>query len=159
MNRRQALALALFLPLAGCGEDPNAPYFAFGGGGFVYNYRIGEVYYGFVAQPRRKLPANAELVARFENPAGGPEIEVRAPIEAGKTQYMFRTPPVKGVIKDRPYAVSLSLQDEATGREISRIARTFTSTADPALMPSGPLVVGPGYAPNPNLTGPYAPKP
>ncbi len=131
MNRRAMFALAFLSLLGACSEDPDAPYFAFGGGGFVYNYRIGEVYYGFVAQPRRKLPADAELVARFENPAGGPEIEVREPVEPGKTQYMFRTPPVKGVLKDRPYAVSLTLREKGSGREINRISRTFTSTGRP----------------------------
>jgi hypothetical protein len=126
----------------------------FGGGGFVYNYRNAEIYYGFVAQPQRRLPDGAELVARFDNPAGGPVIEVREPVVSGKAQYMFRTPAVTGVVRDRPYAVSLALVETGTGREIGRISRTYTSTADPAMMPDAPLVLGPGYAPNPAAAQP-----
>ncbi len=154
MMRRALLFATAALFLAACGNDDGKPYMAFGGGGFVYNYRIGDIYYGFVAQSQRRLPGDAELVARFEDPVGGPEIEVREPVVSGKAQYMFRTPPVKGVARDRPYKVSLALVETATGREIERIARTFTSTADPALMPEGPLVVGPGYTPNPALAQP-----
>jgi hypothetical protein len=154
MMRRVLLFAAAVLFLAACDSDDAKPYMAFGGGGFVYNYRIGDIYYGFVAQPQRRLPVDAELVARFEDPAGGPEIEVREPVVSGKAQYMFRTPPVKGVAKDRPYKVSLALVEQATGREIESIARTYTNTADPAMMPDGPLVVGPGYTPNPALSQP-----
>jgi hypothetical protein len=84
----------------------------------------------------------------------GAEIEVREPVVSGKVQYMFRTPPVTGIVKDRPYKVSLSLVENGTGREIDRITRTYTSTVDAAQVPDAPLVVGPGYAPNPALAQP-----
>ncbi len=153
---RLLIVSCLALVLAAC-SDETKPYLSFGGGGFVYNYRIGEMYYGFVAQVHRKLPDGAVLVARFEDPAGGAEIIDRQPVVPGRAQYMFRTPPVKGVVKDKPYTATLTLENPGGEGEIERISRTFASTADPSLFPSGPLVVGPGYTPNPDLTGPYAP--
>jgi hypothetical protein len=147
MPRLVSALLALFL-LIGC-DDQKGPYLSFAGGGFVFNYRIGEVYYGFIAKPQRKLPEGSVIEARFEDPAGGPEIVVDRPARSGQLQYMFRTPAVKGVKKDKEYRVEMRLLDKPQGTVLASMSRTFRSTADQAAIPDKPLVVGPGYAPNP----------
>ena len=56
------------LALMGCKEDPNAPYLEFAGGGFIFNYRNAEAFYGFVAKPLRSLPEGSVIEAQFEVP-------------------------------------------------------------------------------------------
>jgi hypothetical protein len=145
---RLVSALPALLLLIGCDEQ-KGPYLSFAGGGFVFNYRIGEMYYGFVAKPERKLPEGSVIEARFEDPAGGPEIVIDTPVRSGQLQYMFRTPAVKGVKKDKDYRVEMRLLDKPRGTVLASISRSFRSTADQAAFPDKPLVVGPGYTPNP----------
>jgi hypothetical protein len=146
---RPVSALAAVFLLIGCDGD-KGPYFSFAGGGFVANYRIGEVYYGFVAKPERRLPEGSVVEARLEDPAGGPEIVIDTPTRSGQLQYMFRTPPVKGVRKDKDYRVELRLLDGPQGAVLGSVSRTFRSAADQSELPDKPLVVGPGYMPNPD---------
>jgi hypothetical protein len=147
MLRLLPVFLALLL-LIGCDEQ-KGPYLSFAGGGFVVNYRIGEMYYGFVAKPERKLPEGSVIEARFEDPAGGAEIVVDTPVRSGQLQYMFRTPPLKGVKKDKEYRVEMRLLDKPQGTVLASLSRSFRSTADQSAIPDKPLVVGPGYMPNP----------
>ena len=147
MLRWLPVLLALCL-LTGCDEQ-KGPYLSFAGGGFVVNYRIGEMYYGFVAKPQRKLPEGSVIEARFEDPAGGPEIVVDTPARSGQLQYMFRTPPLKGVKKDKEYRVEMRLLDKPQGTVLASLSRSFHSSADQSAIPDKPLVVGPGYMPNP----------
>ncbi len=69
MIPRKIIGLAAALFLTACGEDPNAPYLNFAGGGFVFNYRNAEAFYGFVAKPVRTLPEGGSIEAQFEVPA------------------------------------------------------------------------------------------
>jgi hypothetical protein len=147
MPRFLSALAALFL-LIGCDGD-KGPYFSFAGGGFVFNYRIGEMYYGFVLKPERKLPEGSVIEARFEDPAGGPDIVLDTPTRSGQLQYMFRTPAVKGVKKDKDYRVETRLLDKPQGTVLASMSRTFRSTVEQSELPDKPLVVGPGYTPNP----------
>jgi len=145
---RLVSALTALLLLIGCDGD-KGPYLSFAGGGFVFNYRIAEVYYGFVLKPERKLPEGSVIEARFEDPAGGPDIVIAAPARSGQLQYMFRTPAVKGVRKDKDYRVEVRLLDKPQGTALASMSRSFRSTADQSELPDKPLVVWPGYTPNP----------
>ena len=62
------VALALAITLSACGEDASSPYLDFAGGGFIFNYRNAEAFYGFVAKPLRRLPEGAVIEARFDMP-------------------------------------------------------------------------------------------
>jgi hypothetical protein len=146
-----AAALLLAALLAGCGDDSDsgeAPYLEITGGGFVFNYRIAEAYYGFVARPLRSLPAGSRLEASFEDPAGGDAFVERQLAGDKAVRYSFRTPPLQGIKADRPYAVELRLI-AADGSLLQSLHKTFSSQLDQDVNPDKPLTVGPGYHRNP----------
>jgi hypothetical protein len=150
-------ALAATLLLAGCDEDPDKPYLAYAGGGFVFNYRVADHYYGFVAKPLRPLPDGAIIEAEFEVPGENNTFVVREKATFGRMQYMFRTPPLRGIVKDKPYATTLRLVS-ANGEELARYTRSYHSDVDQASLPDKPLVIGPGYTFNPELPLPPGAK-
>lgn len=139
------MLLAVGILQSGCGEDRDAPYFEFAGGGFIFNYRNAENYYGFVARPKRRLPEDAILEAHFEMPGGRPNLVLSEPVRPGRLQYMFRTGNLLGIVKGHPYKVVLKLVDGKTGTELGRVEKTFATEVDQALLPRKPLVIGPGY--------------
>lgn len=142
ISRRTILPLAIAIPLAACRDD-NSPYIEFAGGGFVFNYRIADHYYGFVAQVKKPLPQGGKLEAQFEVPSGGLET-VTADVREGQLQYMFRSSNLRGIVKDHPYQVALVVRDRA-GAQLARYERRFQSDIDDSSLPDAPLVVGPGY--------------
>lgn len=144
---RWIVALALALALAGCSRDgaDSGPYFEFVGGGFVFNYRLAEADYGFVVKRLRRVPAGTVLEARFEDPSGGDPLRVIQPVRWGRVEYVFRSPPVHGVVAGREYAVELRVLEPETGRVLASQARTFRADVDQSVLPARPPVVGPGY--------------
>jgi hypothetical protein len=142
------LALAL-AALAGCSDD-KSPYLELRGGGFLFNYRIAEATGSLVVGPLRTLPANSVIEVNFENPAGGPAIVLRKPVAADDSKFDFNTPPLTGIVKDKPYQVTIRLLDK-DGKELQRIDKPFKSSLDQSILPEKPLVVGPVYTPNPEL--------
>lgn len=135
--------------LASCDRD-DGPWLGVEGGGFIYNYRIGEFFYGVSVAPLRRLPEGGVIVATFENPAGGAPIVVPAQVRDRQMRYGLRTPALRGVRRDRPYAVTVALLDR-DGRSIFSVTTTYRSTIDQADVPNRPLTYGPGYARVPDL--------
>lgn len=147
---RKIVLLSLGLLLAGCGEDPNAPYLSFAGGGFVFNYRNAEAFYGFVAKPLRTLPEGGMIEAQFEVP-GRPEPAIdQEKIIQGQVQYSFKSPLLTGIEAKRDYKAVMRLLD-VEGKEVARYERNFHTDVDQSTLPDQPLVVGPGYQKNPEL--------
>jgi len=132
---RIVMALGILGLVAACDSGPEQPYFEFLGGGFIYNYRIGEMHYGFVVRARRTVPEGTILEARFENPAGGPRLVTRDVHQGRRLEYTFRSPSVRGVVKGRPYTAELVLIDAKSRRVIARYARTFKSSIDQTGLP------------------------
>ncbi|MCC2112711.1 MAG: hypothetical protein KDJ16_11815 [Hyphomicrobiales bacterium] len=127
-------------------EDPDAkPYLAFRGGGFVFNYRIAEVFYGFNVQIVRPVPVGTIIDAEFEDPAGGAPIKVQERIGTLSTRYSLRTPPVKGVVAGKSYRVVVRLRDRDTDNVFATYERSYASNVGDEVMPAAPLTVGPGY--------------
>lgn len=146
------LSVATLLVVA-CGkkeEAGKAPWFSFSGGGFVFNYREAEAYYGFIAKVERTLPQDATVEARFENPAGGPDLVLSQPALANRITYVFQTPPLTGIVKNRPYKVSLRLKDNRSGKLLGQVDTSFTSSEDQSVMPLRPLVEGPADSDTPS---------
>ncbi len=147
--RRLAVLLAALL-LAGCSEDPNAPYLAFAGGGFVFNYRNAEAFYGFVAKPLRTLPEGGVIEAQFEVPGQPEPALVTEKVVQGQVQYSFKSPLLTGIQAKHDYKAVMRLMD-AGGKEVARYEQNFHTDVDQSTLPNQPLVVGPGYQQNPDL--------
>jgi hypothetical protein len=148
--RLSMLALAMGLTLAGCGEDPSAPYLEFAGGGFIFNYRNAEAFYGFVAKPLRTLPEGGVIEATLDMPNGAKPFVATEKVVPGQLQYSFKTPFLTGVQKGHEYKAVMRVID-SSGKQLARYERTFHTDVDQATLPSKPLVVGPGYQQNPEL--------
>jgi hypothetical protein len=128
-------------------EDPAArPYLKILGGGFMFNYRVADVYYGFTAVVDRPLPTGSIIEAAFEDPAGGPEHVVRTRVGTGTSRYALRSPPVRGVEADKPYRVAIRVLDRTERQILWTHDLAFTSRIGDAVVPARPLTVGPGYA-------------
>jgi hypothetical protein len=135
--------------LAAC-DDAAKPPLALAGGGFIFNYRIAEVFYGVSLKPQRRLAAGTVLEGEFEDPAGGPNLIVREELgDQPKFIYALQSPALKGVRAGKPYRVQVRVIEG--GKVTGRLERTFTSDLDQETLPAAPLTIGPGYTPNPAL--------
>ena len=125
--------LAAACLLAACEDNSKSPYLEFAGGGFIFNYRYSEAYYGFVVRPKKPLPE------------GAPDFIVTAKAAPGQLQYMFKTDPLHGIVEGHGYKAVIRLLDGTTGTEIASYEKTFHADFDQASLPDKPLVVGPAY--------------
>lgn len=149
-----AIVLVAMLFAAGWAtrQDPaEKPYIGIAGGGFVYNYREAEVFYGFVAQVLKPLPVGTWMIAEFDNPAGGPPLTVETRLNARSARYGVHSPNVRGVKAGAPYHVAIRLYDRTRTKLIWSGGKDFVSQLDDAIVPDKPLTIGPGYFPNPEL--------
>lgn len=157
--RLLAAACALLVPLFVLGwltrEDPaEKPWLQVMGGGFIFNYRVADVYYGFTAAVMRPLPTGSIVEAAFENPAGGPPLVVRQRVGGAEmTRLSLRSPPVRGVEAGRDYHVALHILDREDERVLWSSELTFRSNISDKVVPERPLTIGPGYARNPAAGG------
>jgi hypothetical protein len=142
------LAPLLLVLAAACSPD-DGPYLEFLGGGFVFNYRHAEADYGFVVKRLRRIPEGTVIEAILENPGGGEPFILRESAAWDRLEYVFRSPPVRGVQAGRDYRVEVRLLDPQSGRVLAIYARTFRSDVDQSVLPERAPVVGPGYQPAP----------
>ena len=135
-------------------HDPaDKPVLEILGGGFIFNYRIADIHYGFTAVVRRPLESGSIIEARFEDPAGGEELVVRERVSPMTDRYSFRSPPVRGVEAGKPYRVEIRVFDRRETAELWSTTRQFASQIGDSNMPQMPLTIGPGYAKNPDTDG------
>jgi hypothetical protein len=134
--------------MCGCSSEESGPYFKIAGGGFIFNYRIGEATAGVVVTPERALPADGSFEAIFVNPAGAAPFVMREKVSPTKKRYDFTTPPLSGVKANTDYLMTVRLLD-ADGNEIGMAEKALRSDLDQTVLPDRPLTVGPGYARNP----------
>jgi hypothetical protein len=147
--RKLLLPASIVLVLAAC-DDGASPEASYAGGGFVFNYRIGEAFYGVVINTEGKLPEGAVIQGRFQNPEGGSPIVVNENFRRGQRKYMLRTPALKGIKKDVPYKVIVEILDKPDGIVLARLEKTIKSDLDQSTIPQEPMLIGPGYTLNPN---------
>ncbi|MFO1123385.1 MAG: hypothetical protein U1F47_13860 [Hyphomicrobiales bacterium] len=141
--RRHFLLLAAGL-LAGCDDDVAGPYLDYAGGGFIFNYRTANHYYGLVVRQKRPLPEGSTLEVHFEVP-GGEEVQ-RERVTGERLQYKFQTGDLSGIQPGHPYKAVVLLLD-VNGKEIARLEHSFSTAVDQSKLPDKPLVKGPGYEP------------
>jgi hypothetical protein len=153
--RLLAVACALLVPLFVLGwltrEDPaEKPWLKILGGGFIFNYRIAEVYYGFTAAVARPLPTGSIVEATFEDPAGGPPLVVRQRVGGAEmSRLSLRSPPVRGVEAGRDYKVAIRVFERDGTHLLWSDELAFKSDLSDKVVPDQPLTIGPGYARNP----------
>ena len=148
-----ALLLVAGIGLSGCREaGPEGEYFQIAGKLFVFNYRVATATYLVNLKPVRPVGDGQTAVATFENPDGGEAIVVRQKIWPKLEKTTIESPSLRCVVKDRPYAVAIRIED-ASGQTLQTIETTMTSSEDQSILPDRPLVVGPAYTPNPDLAG------
>ena len=135
-------------------EDPETkPYLGILGGGFMFNYREGDVYYGFTAMVQRPLPTGSIIEASFEDPGGGEPLVVRQRVGTDTERYSLRSPEVRGVEAGKPYHVAIRIFDRGKQNLLGMQSLDFTSKISDDVVPDKPLVIGPGYTPNPDADG------
>lgn len=157
--RLAAAACALLVPLFVLGwltrEDPaEKPYLQVLGGGFIFNYRVSDVYYGFTAAIMRPLPTGSIVEAAFEDPAGGLPHIVRQRIGGAEmARLSLRSPPLRGVEAGKAYTVALRVLDREGEHLLWSRDLAFKSGLSDTVVPDAPLTIGPGYTRNPAAGG------
>lgn len=132
-------------------NDPSQkPYLAVLGGGFIYNYREGEEFYDLVTMIRKPLAEGSIVEVQFENPAGGAPFVVSERVSARTNRYAFHSPQIHGVVGGKSYKVDIRIYDRERKKLIWSASRNFKSDLDDTVVPKKPVVIGPGYTPNPN---------
>ena len=146
------LALVLFAIGWATRKDPaETPPIVIAGGGFIFNYRVAEVFYGFTALVAKPLPTGVVLRAEFEDPAGGPAFVVTKRLSVRSSRYGMQSPLVRGIEAGRPYHVHIALMDRTETETLWQAERSYTSPISDAIVPDKPLTIGPGYHRNPAL--------
>jgi hypothetical protein len=166
ISRRTAVCAALLFTalLGACRDSGKEQLFAMSGKLFEFNYRLGIATYVVTLKPLRPVGEGQVAVVRFENPAGGDPLVVNQKIWPKLPHITLTSPPLKCVVKDKPYSVSIRIED-AGGALLQSFDTTMTSSLDQSVLPDRPLVTGPVYELNKELAGhadgklPGEPKP
>ena len=149
----RSLFLLGLLAVGACRESGGeGEYFAISGKLFVFNYRVATATYLVNLKPLKPVGEGETAVATFENPAGGEPIVVRQKIWPSVEKTTIESPPLRCVVKDKPYSVSIDIEGP-DGAIMQTIKTMMTSSLDQKLLPDRPLVIGPAYEPNPELAG------
>jgi len=154
-QRPLAVLLALcVLALGACREGgKEGEYFAVSGRLVVFNYRVATATYLVTLKPLQPMSDGQVAVASFEDPAGGEPIVVEQKIWPKLDKVTLESPPLRCIVKDKPYAVSVLIRGPE-GNDLQKLETTLVSDADQhEMLPDAPLVVGPLYTANPELAG------
>jgi hypothetical protein len=152
-TRLTAWFVAALLALGACRDSGGqGEYFEISGKLVVFNYRVATATFLVNLKPLRPVGEGETAVATFEDPAGGEPIVVRQKIWPKLQKTTIESPPLRCIVKDKPYAVSIDIEGP-DGAVMQTIKTTMTSSEDQELLPDRPLVVGPIYTPNPDLVG------
>ena len=158
------MILAAAAALGACRDSGEGELFAISDKLFEFNYRLGIATYVITLNPLRPMGEGQVAVVSFQNPAGGDPIIVNQKIWPKLPHITLTSPPLTCVVKDKPYAVSIRIED-ASGTLLQSFETTLTSSLDQSILPDRPLVVGPVYELNKDMVGhvdgklPGEPKP
>ncbi|MBO0142368.1 hypothetical protein JZX87_14470 [Agrobacterium sp. Ap1] len=144
-----AAGFAILL-LASCQRETEGKLVELSGRLFVFNYRVATANYLVTLKKLRPLPDGSVVTAEFENPKGGYALKAREKIFPIEEKIVIQSPHMQCVRKDHPYAVTIRILS-ASGDTLQEIETSITSDVDQSVLPAKPLVVGPGYTPNPDV--------
>lgn len=149
------LICALLFAFGWATREPQGekPYLVISGGGFIFNYRNAEAFYGFSSEVVRPLANGSIIEATFENPAGGQPFVKEERVSAMTNSYSLRTPALHGVAAHHPYKVSIRVYDRLRKDLLWETERTYSSQLSDDVLPKHPLTLGPGYQRLDNLNG------
>ena len=159
-----AAVLCAALALGACRDTGEGALYAISGRLFEFNYRLARATYVVTLKPLRPVGEGNVAVVDFENPAGGEPLVVTQKIWPKLPHVTLVSPPLTCVVKDRPYAVTIRIEDKG-GTVLQELKTTLVSSQDQTDLPDAPLVTGPRYVLNPALAGhpdgrlPGKPKP
>jgi len=140
------------LALSACQRQADGPL-AINGKIFIFNVRLAKSYVQLTLARNGDVADGSKVMARFENPAGGADLEASQKVFPAMTRIDIASPDMHCIVKDRPYAITITLTDPE-GNLRQTIETTLASTLDQTVMPAKPLVEGPAYDKNPDATGP-----
>jgi hypothetical protein len=142
--------MAFVMFLSGCRDESREGYMRIAAQLLVFNYRISEANFVVTLAKVRAVPEGAVLVGKFENPAGGEKIIVEHKVWPKAEKISLESPALYCIKKDVHYAFEVVLRGP-DGTALQEFKSTIESTLDQSALPDKPLVVGPGYEPNPDL--------
>jgi hypothetical protein len=150
--KRIIVTAAMLLVLVGCRDQSSGSYVQLTGRIFVFNYRVATATYVVTYEKLQPVPDGAVMLTEFDDPAGGEVIEVKQKVWPKIDKIAVSSPPIFCIVKDKPYTFKSTLFDP-NGARLQEISGTVISSLDQTVLPDRPLVVGPGYTPNPELKG------
>lgn len=144
-----ALAALFAIAWAFRPDVDDMPYLRIVGGGFVFNYRVSEVFYGFTALVVRPLATGSIIEASFEDPQGGAQHVVRQRVGTETDRYALRSPGLRGIKAGQSYRVIVRVLDRQGQTELWQETLHFKSQISDDMIGEKPLTIGPGYTVNP----------
>ncbi len=150
MKRTIVLFVSLFAfvsILIGCQREKSEDLFKLTGRIFVFNYRISEASYMVTIEQQSQIPDGLTIVTQFQDPTGGPKIEITRTAWPKLKRVSLASPPIRCVKAGIAYTVDIAVKN-AEGETVQQIATTVTSNIDQSVLAAKPLLVGPVYEPN-----------
>jgi hypothetical protein len=152
VSKRLVFLLAALLLVVACKDPSRSGYVELTGRVFIFNPRMATATYVVSLGILKPLPEGTQVEAVFDNPAGGDRIVVSQLTRVVAGKVAVESPSLLCIKKDKRYAFEITLQD-ASGAVLQTISSSIASSLDQSILPDAPLVVGPGYEPNPELKG------
>lgn len=150
MKKSLLIALPLALLLAACQRETGPDPLKLTGKMFVFNYRLAYATYLVTLEQTEPLPEGSVVKAEFENPAGGAPMTLERKLFSNLTRVVLESPDITCVKKNQPYKVTIAVIGP-DGGTLQSLETQVTSSADQSILPAKALVIGPGYAKNPEV--------
>ncbi|MCD2171832.1 hypothetical protein [Rhizobium sp. C4] len=144
------VTMTAMLALAGCQRGDATEPLKLSGKLFIFNYRISKATYNLAFDFQGKIPDGSYVEASFENPAGGEPLKITQKIFPFWEKLALESPPLRCVVKDKPYRVAVSLFGPDANK-IQTVETTVISSLDQTILPKNSIVVGPAYDMNPKV--------
>ena len=152
MNSKFIALMLIAFALVGCKDESRSGYVELTGRVFIFNPRMATATYVVSLGILKPMPEGTRVEAIFDNPAGGDRIVVSQLMRVVAGKVAIESPSLLCIKKDKRYAFEITLRD-ASGTTLQAISSSIASSLNQSILPDAPLVIGPGYEPNPELKG------